>query len=68
MVNISKEKQTHQCGKHTSGCQDGEGRREEQERGDWEVQTILYGINKLQGCVLQHGMYNQHFVVTVGGT
>lgn len=36
-------------------------------KGDWEVQTITYGINKLQGCVLQHGVYNQHFVVTVGG-
>ena len=37
-------------------------------KGDWEVQTIMYGISKLQGCVLQHGVYHQHFVVTVGGT
>lgn len=36
--------------------------------GDWVVQTITYGISKLEGCVLQHGVYNQHFVVTVGGT
>ena len=32
--------------------------------GDEEVQTAMYKVNKLQGCIVQHREYSQYFIVT----
>ena len=37
--------------------------------GEEEVQTIdtMYKINKLQGYIIQHKEYSQHFIITING-
>ena len=33
--------------------------------GDYEVQTTVDKINKLQGCILQHRGYSQYFLIII---
>ena len=43
----------------TSGEREGEG--------DYEVQTTMYKISKLQGYIAQYKEYSQNFIITIIG-
>lgn len=43
----------------------GEGEEGHIGMGEWEVQNVV--CKSLQGCIVQHGEYSQHFVITVNG-
>ena len=34
---------------------------------DWEVQSTMYKIKKLQWFVVQHREYSQYFILTLNG-
>ena len=34
---------------------------------DWEVQTTMYKINKLQGHIVEHREYGHYFIITLNG-
>ena len=36
-------------------------------KGNYEVQTTRYKINKLQGYSVQHKEYSQYFIITLYG-
>ena len=39
-----------------------------QDKGaDYEAQTTMYKINKLQGYIVQHREYTQYFIITTSG-
>ena len=60
-MNLTKKKQTHRYKEQTK-CSNhwAEGWREGQNRGrELRVQTTMYKINKLQGCIVQDREYSQ---------
>ena len=65
-MNATKKKQTHRYREQTSGYQWGEGRgRCKIGVRDYEVQTIMYKINKLQGCIVHTGTIAR--ILTING-
>ena len=36
----------------------GEGKRDKTGVGDYKIQTTVYKINKLQGCIIQQNIAN----------
>ena len=44
-----------------------EGGRDKIGVGDYEVQTTMYKVSKLQGYIAQHREYSQYFIITING-
>ena len=66
-MNIIKQKQTHRYREQTSGYQGERGWGSKTGAETYEVQTIMYKINKLQGYIVQHREYSQYFIITLNG-
>ena len=52
-INIAKQKETHKYGEHTDIYQ-REWKRRRVGIGDWEVQSTMCKMDRLQGGTVQH--------------
>ena len=67
-MNITKHNLTHRYREQTSiASGERKGRMGKIGIGDWEIQTTIYKINKLQEYIVEHREYSQYLIITLNG-
>ena len=68
LVNIPKRNRLTDIGnKVVVTSEEREGGRGNIRIGEEGVETVMYKIKKLRGCIVQHKEYTQYFIITING-